>query len=82
MTGDPNEELIGDTLAPHSTTTAPIEVTDLLSDAYRVVDERDGRRKVAILVTLAGETEPAVLLMAEPTLVALGHVIETGHLPT
>jgi hypothetical protein len=45
-------------------------------------DTTDGQTKVGIIVTLAGQDGPVLLLMAEPVAADLEQLLAEGHLPT
>lgn len=69
--------------------TAPdgrIEITSIFrvaggAPAQIGVDQTDGQTKVGIIVTIAGQDEPVLLLMAEEVSRDLEHLLSTGHLP-
>jgi len=45
-------------------------------------DTADGQTKLGIIVTLAGQDGPVLLLMAEPVAADLEQLLAEGHLPT
>lgn len=59
-----------------------LEITDVVSDAQLGLDNITSAVKVALKVTVAGQTEPVLLLMTEETTQVLAHTLNHGHRPT
>lgn len=59
-----------------------LEILDVVGNPTRGIDHDDsGAVKIGLLVAIAGQPDPVLLLMTEHMTQVLAHVLDHGHRP-